>query len=207
MLKKLILTETEKTFFFSGKDPITTERTYSSEYYQHERNMYLNGIKEDQEDGTIIYTAPESGCNKYENTARCISIVEDLEAIAYDQVYKCPICGEIISEYEYFKATEDAPEHWLCECGCISDEQPEQYSLYDCFNEDIYDVEYRVSSRDTDEINSVKIMIACGGPTIYIDTADSKVKLYWWSDYAEAYINRTVSNDIESVFNEYWQCL
>ena len=55
------------------------------------------------------------------------------------------------------------------------DEEDECQDLYDYFDE-VYDIEYRIDDRG--EYRSVKLMIACSGPTIYVDTGDAYVKLY-----------------------------
>lgn len=81
----------------------------------------------------------------------------------------------------------------------------EPLTLWDYFN-DVYNIEYRVDSKHADSINSVEIMVACGGPNIYIDTGDRKVKLYWWTEYAEAEISREVCDAINDIFDELWNC-
>ena len=47
-------------------------------------------------------------------------------------------------------------------------------------------------------------MVACGGPNIYIDTADQKVKLYWRGDYADYMIDQDAANAVDQWAEEYW---
>lgn len=79
------------------------------------------------------------------------------------------------------------------------DKEDECQSLYDYFN-DVYDIEYRIDGNGN--YKSVQLMIAYGGPNIYVDTNDSYVKLYWGSTYAEAPISYTTSDEIDNIFEE-----
>lgn len=79
------------------------------------------------------------------------------------------------------------------------DEKDECQSLYDYFD-DVCDIEYRIDGRG--KYRSVRLMIACGGPNIYVDTNDAYVKLYWGSTYAKAPISYTASDEIDNIFEE-----
>jgi hypothetical protein len=74
--------------------------------------------------------------------------------------YKRGDTGEVIDDIDYYL---------------------EPISLYDYFEDSIYNIEYRVGSRYEDP-SSVQIMVACGGPNIYIDTKSGDVELYWWNE-------------------------
>lgn len=129
--------------------------------------------------------------NYKENRDHCKRISDELQEICEGHVFKCPECG---ATFNYF---EDDEEHMFCsECG----EELEPYTIYDYFEDDIYDVEYRCDGDK--EYRSVEVMIACGGPNIYIDTGDRKVKLYWWTDYADWNISTEVADEIDSYFEE-----
>lgn len=77
------------------------------------------------------------------------------------------------------------------------DEEDECQDFYDYFDE-VYDIEYRIDR--SGEYKSVQLMIAYGGPNIYVDTDDSYVKLYWGSTYAEAPISYTTSEEIDDIY-------
>lgn len=131
-----------------------------------------------------------------ENFAHCKHIANVLEAYADGRMYRCPECGAEIEDNTLF-----------CECGAEVDlvnGEWEQLSVYDFFT-DCFDIEYRVDSNK--EYRSVSIMIACGGPNIYIDTAEKAVLLYWWTDRARYYLSSDTVNAVDEWAEEYWNCL
>jgi hypothetical protein len=121
------------------------------------------------------------------NTEHCKRIAEDLEAYAEGRVYRCPNCGEHVTDDTLF-----------CDCGeqvDLTDGGWEQCDLL-YYLEDALDIEYRIGSRR--EYRSCKIMIAFGGPNIYIDTASKLVTLHWYGDYAEYPIDPDVCRAIDA---------
>lgn len=111
-----------------------------------------------------------------ENREWCKRIADDLDDYIEGRVFKCPECGEIIT------VSDDREKH-LCSCGYIDDiDEFEQLGIYD-YLEDVYDIEYRIGTDK--QLRSVQIMVACGGPNIYIDTASKRVELYWWTERAD----------------------
>ena len=160
-----------------------------------------------------------------ENIRYCKSIAEDLKSLAETGAYVCPECGEltyydpetesykcdgcetvrIVPEYpdaletdDAFYTDENTGDHLYLEGRC------QTASWWDYFG-DVYDIEYRVAA-DKETLNSVKLCITVGGPNIYIDTGDSLVKLYWWDEYAEAYIPYYISEQITECFEELYRC-
>ena len=79
----------------------------------------------------------------------------------------------------------------------------EPASLYDYFN-DYLDVDYIVDCKK--QYKAARILIAYGGPTIYIDTCDRQVQLYWWSDTATADIPMNICDEIDEFFEEIYNC-
>ncbi len=112
----------------------------------------------------------------------CNGIATELKAV-YD--------GEII-------ATEEEAERMGIEVG-------EPISLWDYFlNDDgIYNIDYIVSD-DKETLTAVRLMVACGGPNIYINTWENAVQGYWWGDTASAWIPYEVAEAITEVFQEFW---
>ena len=146
-----------------------------------------------------------------ENRDYCRRIAEKIEAYAAGNIYRCPECGETFELYDpygenhYFDENEN--EIGKCpNCGYISENENnfEQLSLYDYF-EDVLDIEYRVDS-DRKTIRSVSLMVTCGGPNIYIDTAEKAVLLYWWTDKARYYLSSDVCDQINEWGEELWNC-
>lgn len=127
-----------------------------------------------------------------ENREHCKVIAEALEKYYNGEVYRCTECGDIVE-----------PNNNEEECFTCGGEL-EQLSLYDYLDMDVFDIEYRLDS--TKQLTSVRIMIACGGPNIYIDTASRAVELYWWGDRASYPIDRNVCEEIDRVFEEIFNC-
>lgn len=138
----------------------------------------LDGISEWVEEWGAYYVGGSNRGkhNEHENRAHCKSIADDIDDYIGGRVFKCPECGEIIH------ITDDREKH-LCYCGYVDDiDEFEQLGIYDYFD-DILDIEYRIGTDKT--LRSVQIMVACGGPNIYIDTASRRVELYWWGNSAD----------------------
>ena len=67
------------------------------------------------------------------------------------------------------------------------------------------DIEYRVDSHF--QYKGAIITVAVGGPAIYIDTFASEVVGVWWGDKARANIWRDTANQIDDMFEDYFDCL
>lgn len=133
---------------------------------------------------------------QYENNRHCERIAENLSDYVSGRVYRCPECGH------EFTAPEDCEVYRCPNCENIADLAGyEQLSIYD-YLEDCLDIEYRCSSRR--EYRSVQIMVACGGPNIYLDTATGKVEMYWYSDRADAPLSRECINALDEWAEEYF---
>lgn len=124
---------------------------------------------------------------KIEHNNHCTQIAETLKKYALG-CYRCPNCGQ---EFD------DEGECPTCE------EDLEPQSLFDYF-EDALDIEYRVGSDK--EYRSCRILIAYGGPNIYIDTKSGKVELYWWNEEGEAFIDDEVIEAIDELMEELYNC-
>ena len=136
-----------------------------------------------------------------ENRNHCKRIAETLEEYVNGLIYKCPECGDHCNMEE--TENENGETIYKCSCGCETEYTPEQMTLYD-YLEDIFDIEYRISGRG--EYRSVQIMVACGGPNIYIDTASKQVELYWWTDRAEYPITCDAADALNEWAEEYYNC-
>lgn len=92
--------------------------------------------------------------------------------------------------------------------GEVENEDGEIVSFWEYFvgeeADDVYDVEYTIGSNK--EYRGVRLMVACGGPNIYIDTRAGEVQLYWWTDKATAWIPREVCDAIDEVWEELYNC-
>ena len=154
-----------------------------------------------------------------ENEKSCKAIAHKLEAAHEGRLYHCPHCGdniepeEIGSVYqipEYDDEVDepddfDIDDYWQCPfCKNVFErDEFEEVGLCDLFD-DVFDIEYRIGSDG--EFRSVQIMIACGGPNIYVDTADNSVRLYWWTDRAHWYFDRETGDEIDAIWQEHYEC-
>lgn len=129
---------------------------------------------------------------KNENFEHCKSIAKELERVYSWEVYRCPECGELV-------------EAGTCRCGAEISEEEGLYplNLWEYFD-DVLDIEYRCGNKK--EYRSVRLMVACGGPNIFIDTGKKAVQLYWGTDYAEYPIDSNVCDEIDSIFEEIFNC-
>lgn len=132
-----------------------------------------------------------------ETRDHCKHIADTLEAYATGTIFMCPHCGE---EYEI---PDDVGDKFRCpECGTVEEiGEFEPLSIWDYFG-DVYDLEFRIDS--SKEYRSVRIMVACGGPNIYIDTASGNVELYWWTDRARYAMTQETINAVNEWAEEYW---
>lgn len=139
-----------------------------------------------------------------ENREHCKAIAERLEAIANNEYYRCPECGEWI-KYENVQYNDENATYTCQECGATFDEcDLEAVSFYDYFTDNILDAEFRIGSDR--EYRSIRIMVAYGGPNIFIDTQAGAVQLFWWTDRAEYPIDRDTVNAIDEWAEEWYKC-
>lgn len=122
--------------------------------------------------------AQETERREDENRAHCKHIAQELDAYVNDEVKRCPECGEI-----HRRDWGQVGDLFKCpNCGEVTSvDDWEWLSIWD-FLSDVFDVEYRCGSDR--ELRSVRVMVACGGPNIYLDSASKDVELYWWNERA-----------------------
>lgn len=82
----------------------------------------------------------------------------------------------------------------------IEDEENDDYDYY-YFDEDVYNIDY--VWRKNYGLVGVRIMVACGGPNIWIDTMEGAVCGYWGTDVYRAYLTTACINAINDYFAEY----
>lgn len=68
----------------------------------------------------------------------------------------------------------------------------------------IYNLQYLVSADK--EFLHCRIMVACGGPNIWIDTLEGKVCLYWYADYAEYPLTDEAIKAVDGFMEEVYNC-
>lgn len=205
MLLKMILNNNDntRTLFWSNR-PADIEDRYNYNYSAEVHNMYDHGVKGYENDRITVYERPTEnrGCNDYDNTAHCIDIANELDEIANGDMIRCPICGELVCK-PYMEG-----EDIELECGCHIDiddyDDNETISMYDYFEDRVYDIKYTIDS----DLNYVgaRVMIACGGPNIYINTNNNRVELHWWFDTAYATLSSDAIDAIDAYFEDEYNC-
>lgn len=91
-----------------------------------------------------------------------------------DEEHTCPECAEAV-DFDYAETL--SPWHWL---------------------EDALDIEYTVAGNRRD-ILGARILVAFGGPNIWVDTRAAEVTLRGWNESGRA----SLSIDACATFNEY----
>lgn len=84
------------------------------------------------------------------------------------------------------------------------EEDGEAYDLYSYFD-DVLDIEYTISARG--DFLGCRIAVALGGPNIYIDTRAGEIRGYWGTDRAEVWLPSEICNEIDAIFEEYYNCI
>lgn len=201
MLLKMVLNNlsNEKTLFWSDRQAETINRGDLC-YYDEIANMLDNGVVMFMNDRITVYERPREyeGREDYDNTARCIEIANELDALARGNMICCPECGEIVSlPYKEGEGVE-------LDCGCKIDiddlDDLDEIDMWAYFRDNAYDVKYTVDS-DLDFV-CVRAMIAFGGPNIFIDTCNGRVELYWGSSKAEAELSDCAIVAIDEYFED-----
>ena len=85
----------------------------------------------------------------------------------------------------------------------IAFEDLEVATIGDYFD-DFYDVDYVVGSDK--KYKACRVLVAYGGPNIYIDTWEQKVQLEWWGEHAEAHIPDNLCEQIDEFFEMLYNC-
>lgn len=201
MLLKMVLNNNDntRTLFWTNKQAEIVSRC-SILYRAEIHNMLHNGVISYHNDRITVYERPTEnrGCNDYDNTAHCIDIANELDAFASGNMIRCPECGELVSlPYEEGEGVE-------LDCGCRVDiddlDDLDEVNIYDYFEDRIYDIEYTINGGFG--YRGARVMIACGGPNIYINTNNKRVELYWWGDTAYAVLSDRAVEAIDAYFED-----
>lgn len=83
--------------------------------------------------------------------------------------------------------------------GETKDNDGEELSLYDYFA-DALDFEVILSS--TKAVKGVRLFVALGGPSCWIDTESREVICVWGTDRAEHWIDGDICNELEEIVAE-----
>lgn len=117
------------------------------------------------------------------NREHCKSIADQLELIADGCLY----------------IDEDDEEHEVTDFDEVPDDW-EPITMSDYFA-DVYNVRY-VLDGDLEYV-AVRLMVACGGPNIWVDTETGRVELYWWGDRASYPLTSSTIAEIDAFASEW----
>ena len=76
----------------------------------------------------------------------------------------------------------------------------DEIGVCDYFEDNIYDIEYTIGG-DLDYVGA-RIMIAFGGPNIFVNTNNKRVELYWGFSRAEAALSDRAVEVIDAYFED-----
>lgn len=128
---------------------------------------------------------------KEQSHGQCVYIAETLEAIANDDLYLYD--GEFYTSAALEGSGVD-----------IDSDEVQPATIYDYLTDDgIYNLEFRMHNKH--DVKSVSVMVACGGPNIYIDTGSGYVELYWWGTTDKVGISNTVCDIVNEWAQELWE--
>lgn len=133
------------------------------------------------------------------NREHCKQIADGLERVANGTAYICPDCRNSFNE-------DDLENHWNGDaytCPDCEGVELEQESVFDWLS-DALDFEYTIN-RDG-SYKACRVMVAFGGPTIYVDTLHEQVELYWWTDRASYPISKDAAIELDATVEDYWNC-
>lgn len=88
--------------------------------------------------------------------------------------------------------------------GSKHNDDGEPVTMWDYF-EDALDVEYTMNSRG--EYLGARVYVALGGPNIWVDTREREIGGAWGTARESVYLDEATSNEIDSVFEEYFDAL
>jgi hypothetical protein len=108
------------------------------------------------------------------------------------------------SENYSFSLDDDGYYYYYINDEKIEESEAEAASIYDYFEDDIYNINYILDSNK--ELEAVRVMIACGGPNIYINTWDKQVELFWWTESGKWYLSTELCEEINSYFEIIYNC-
>lgn len=124
---------------------------------------------------------------------------KDNSEIRYDEelesFYICNIETDEILDYQFFSTEEEAQKYLDDSAGFMT-------SGFDYLS-DVLDIEYICNSNR--EYLGARVLVAFGGPNIWINTRTQQVEGYCWGESCiMSYSNDAM--DIDSALNEYFNC-
>ena len=144
------------------------------------------------------------------NYEHCKAIAENLEQVASGDYFLhngelFPIDTEDFAEVEGCHYDEENDIYIMPDGEEFCEGYVYPVSLLDWLDDGVYDIEYTIGSNK--EYRGVRLMVACGGPNIYINTKSGDVELYWWGESARYPMSSDVVDMIDSTYEEMFACM
>ena len=115
---------------------------------------------------------------------------------AFSEIPGCTIQQEnVLNEVHMFYIMPDGE--------AIFEGDLEVATIGDYFD-DFYDIDYVIGGDK--HYKACRVLVAFGGPNIYIDTWEKQVQLFWWSDTAIADIPDELCAAIDEFFEVLYNC-
>ena len=149
-----------------------------------------------------------------ENYERCKAIAENLEQVASGDYFMYdgglyPIDTEDFSEVKGCTIQQenifgDIHTFYVMPDGTMLFEGDIEIATVGDYFNDFYDVDYVISNDK--KYKACRVLVAFGGPNIYIDTWACQVQLEWWGEHAEAHIPENLCRAIDEFFEMLYNC-
>ena len=145
-----------------------------------------------------------------ENYEHCKAIAENLEQVASGDYFMYdgelfPIDTDDFSEVNGCCYNEENDMYIMADGEEICEGDVYPVGILEWLGDNEYDIEYTIGGDKG--YRGVRIMIACGGPNIYINTNSGDVELYWWNESARYPMSSDVVNMIDSTYEEIFTCM
>jgi len=134
------------------------------------------------------------------------NIALELEDYADHEMIKCPQCEAVFNPDHVYHAEDneddedDTPRAICPECETVIDlDYADHAEMWDYFD-DCLDIEYHTDANK--KYKSVRIMVTCGGPNVYVNTGSGYVELYWASTQTRYSLSRRVRDAIDECYEQ-----
>lgn len=127
----------------------------------------------------------------------CEEIAKTLKSIAEDYLCSCPECDE----YYYVGDSMVIDSIFCPNCGEELEEQ--HFVMVQDYLSDWIDIEYTVDAER--KYKGVKVMIAWGGPDIYINTNTCAIEMCWWDKKDYYPITGLVTDMVDEMFQDIYE--
>ena len=144
------------------------------------------------------------------NYEYCKAIADDLEKVASGDYFMhegelFPLDTDDFSEVKGCRYDEENDMYIMADGEELYEGDVHPADIFEWLGDGVYDVEYTIG-RDK-EYRGVRLMIACGGPDVYLNTRTGDVEMYWWSESARYPMSSKVINAIDSIYEELLACM